>query len=725
MALIGEIRKRSYLLLIVIAVAMLAFIMGDLFKNGGAGANQDTAITNLYGEGITQTEYDQMINREVQKQLRFVAEEERQRAESGIRSNLEESFLNEYLQNELFRYQYSKLGLSVTKNEFNDIIQGSNITPAVENIYRQNPQFQVFLNQFGRVDKDSIAKYMPMFAQNPQFVGYMDLLGESIEKDRYIQKYMNLIEKGLYVTKQEAKRNYLANNSTVSFDYVYQSFSNIPDTAVTVTDSDIQSYYNEHKTEKKYEQNDAIKFQFVEFPILPSPTDKQDTREYLASKKEMFKDAESDSNFVILNSDSKDLNFTNKKITDFPEGLDSTLNVVDTNTVIGPYEEDGFYKLAKVRDVSTIKEAKVRHILIGFDNPQRGTVRYGNDINKLKKVADSVIAVIRTKNNFDEMVKEMSTDIASVPNGGVYDWFGEDAQFVQPFKDAAFNNPVNSVRAVETVFGIHIIEVMGRRDTKALSIAVVDAEIKPSGSTIEAAINKAVDFRNAFNTNNVSDTAFINTARRNGLFVGPAQTLGLNQEYLNGFDNVSSFLEWGFNADTDKGDISEALVFDKKVVISHLKGKTEKGIPALADVKDIMKYEVIKEKKAEMYTEKMKGSNLNEIAANVGLSVKTASNISGNASSVAGAGNEPKMIGAAFATPQGQVSKPIKGKNGVFVVSTTNKNEATAPEGYTFDSEQNISNSQLRRQAQSGVYQALYELSDLEDKRNRFRYIGR
>ena len=168
-----------------------------------------------------------------------------------------------------------------------------------------------------------------------------------------------------------------------------------------------------------------------------------------------------------------------------------------------------------------------------------------------------------------------------------------------------------------------------------------------------------------------------------------------------------------------------AVNFDKKVVISHLKGKTEKGIPALADVKDIMKYEVIKEKKAEMYTEKMKGSNLNEIAANVGLSVKTASNISGNASSVAGAGNEPKMIGAAFATPQGQVSKPIKGKNGVFVVSTTNKNEATAPEGYTFDSEQNISNSQLRRQAQSGVYQALYELSDLEDKRNRFRYIGR
>lgn len=728
MALIGEIRKRSVLLLIVIAVAMLAFIMGDLFRNNG-GVNQDTPITNLYGEGITQSEYDQLINRELNKRLSMMPAEQQQLAENSIRTELEETYLNEYLQNEMFRYQYSKLGLNVTRKEFNDIIQGNNITPSVENMYKQDPTFRFFLNSFGQVDKDSINKYMPMLSQGPQgpmFSNYMNFVGESVEKQRYIQKYLNLIEKGLYVTKQEAKKSYIESNSYVNFDFVYQSFSNISDTAVVVTDSDIQSFYNKHKTEKKYEQKDEITFQYVEFPIAPSAEDKQDTRDYLASKKDLFKDAKNDSNFVMLNSDTKDLNFSDKKITDFPQGFDSILNVADTNTVIGPYEEDGFYKLAKVREVTSKKEAKVRHILIGFDNPQRGTMRYGSDLDKLKKIADSVIAVIRAKNNFDEMVKEMSTDIASVPNGGVYDWFGEDEQFVQPFKDAAFNNPVNSIKAVETVFGIHIIEVMGRRNTKALNVAVVDAEIKPSGTTIELAINKAIDFRNDFNKNNVEDTAFVNTARRSGLFVNPSQRLALNQEYLQGFDNnVGSFLEWGFNADTEKGDISEALVFDKKVIISHLKKKTEKGVPTFADVKDIMKYEVIKEKKAEMYTEKMKGSSINEIAAAVGLTVQSASNISGNASNVSGAGNEPKMIGAAFGLEQGKMSQPIKGKNGVFVVLTKEKTTATIPDGYTFETEQNIASSQLRRQAQSQVYQALYELSELEDKRARFRYIGR
>lgn len=714
MAIIGEIRKRQWLLLIVIFGALLAFVLSEAIRGGGSSV-EEKPISNVFGETLTSSEYQQLLEQEYAKYERAYG----QALTNEDKARIEENFFNIYLNNRMYQTQYDAIGLKVTKEEYNDILQGSHINPTV---YEQNG---LFVDQSGTFQIDSLRRQLPIILQNnPSFQYYLDdIIGDQAEKQRLRTKYNNLITKGLYVTSQEAKKNYLAQNSTATFNFVYQPYSAIPDSAVKVTDSDIRAYYDEHKNEKQYEGRNAISFQYVAFNIEPSEDDKAQAKSYLDSNFiNRFKEAENDSAFVFTNSDSKNLDFSFKKSSDFPLELDSMLQNADTGDVFGPYLEDNYYKVSKVRDIETQEEAKVRHILIGYDDPQRQTFRYGTDPAEIQRIADSVTNVIKTQNNFDDMVS-YSTDISSVPNGGVYEWFDKSVGFVQPFKDAAFNNPVNSVRQVKTDFGIHIMEVLGRRQGKKLSVATVDVEVRPSKATTDKAIDKAADFRNLFSTQNMDDTAFINKARKEDLFVENSSNVLLNQESINGFDNnVSEIKDWGFNSEI--GDLSDFMVIgNEKVVIAHLLNKTNEGTPSFASVKKAMSFEVIKEKKAELYKGKMQGKSIDEIAASINATVQNASNIAFSQNSVPGGGNEPKMVGLAFATPVNTVSKPTAGKNGVFVVSPTAVVNATVPEGYAFTTEQNSAMGTLRSSAENRVYQALVEVSNLKDKRAEVRII--
>lgn len=710
MALIGEIRKRQWLLLVVIFGALLAFVLSDAFRNSG-GSVQERSISNVFGESLTSTEYDQLVKQEIAKYERVYNNVYGQPLPAEVRKQLEDGYLNQYLAERLYQTQYDAIGLKVTKDEFNDILQGTHIDPT---LYEQN---RLFVDANGRFSEDSMRKLLPVFLQqSPDFSFFLnEVLGDQAEKQRLSKKYNTLITKGLYTTKQEAKKNYLEQNNKVTFNYVFQAYSAIPDSAVEVTEADIKAYYNEHKDEKKYEGKDAISFQYVEFAIEPSEEDKADAKSYLDSNMaKRFKDAKNDSAFVYSNSDSKDLDFSFKKSSDFPDGLDSLLQNADTGDVIGPYYDGEYYKMSKVRDIQTQTEAKVRHILIGKD-------KYGEDVTKLKAKADSIIRVIRAQNNFDAMVTEFSTDYASVPNGGVYEWFDE-YQMVPEFTEVSFKRPIGTLTTATTTYGVHVIEVLDRREGKMLSVATVDVEVRPSKPTIDKAIDKAIDFRNLFDKENMADTAFLNKARANGFFARPVEEVLLSQKTIPGFDNnIVQVKRWGFNAKI--GDLSDFMTFDKKVIIAHLKNKSEKGVPSFESVKEEMGYEVIKEKKAALYKGKMQGASLQDIATAIGGTVQTASNISFGQNSVPGVGNEPKMIGTAFGTAANAVSPVVAGDNGVFVLSPTTFVDATIPEGYTFDNEQKSAMMGLRSSAENRVYQALSKAADLEDKRDQVNII--
>jgi len=712
MAAIGEIRKRSWLLVVVIVVGMLAFILGDTLSRGG-GAIEQAAIATVNGEEITSLDYQQMVEAEFEKTNRAFQALNGQPAPSSMKQQLTENYLSQYLNQQMFQAEYDKLGIEVTDEEFNDLLQGNNVDGQLYEPYG------FFLGPDRKFSRDSLNRLLPAYLQNPGFQFFFEnIIGEQAEKSQLQKKYFNMLEKGLYVTSYEAKKSFEANGSTVSFDFVHAPFSSVTMEEAGVTESEMKAYYEEHKNEKQYKQKDKISFQFVEFEIAPSEDDLFAAREYLEDRVELFKEAKNDTAFVVNNSDTKNTDFG---VGNFPSEIDSIVNNAQNGDVIGPYRDGDYFKISKVLKNSFKKEAEVRHILLG-------NREYPNQQVQQERADSLVKALKRNRRGFEDAVEKFSTDLGSKEKGGKYEWFDEKTM-VPEFTKVSFEEPVGTITQTRTQFGIHIIEVLRRRqsDEKELVVATVDSEIRRSKQTINAVRDKALEFITSFDKNNVSDSAFRSAATKVGLSVTPADDVLITQKDMPEFGtNFEQVKKWAFSKNTDEGDISDELVFERTVAVAHLLKRSTAGTPSWEDLsqslKNAIEYEVMNKKKAEILKGRMSGATLEEIAGKVNASVLSAENVTLASSNITTIGNEPAVVGTAFGMEVNGTSKPVAGNSGVFVVKVKGKNPVATPEN--FDQQKTAGTSQLRANAKNRAFEALKELSGMEDNRERVNIMG-
>lgn len=712
MAAIGEIRKRSWLLVVVIVVGMLAFILGDTLSRGG-GAIEQAAIATVNGEEITSLDYQQMVEAEFEKTNRAFQALNGQSAPSSMKQQLTENYLSQYLNQQMFQAEYDKLGIEVTDEEFNDLLQGNNVDGQLYEPYG------FFLGPDRKFSRDSLNRLLPAYLQNPGFQFFFEnIIGEQAEKSQLQKKYFNMLEKGLYVTSYEAKKSFEANGSTVSFDFVHAPFSSVTMEEAGVTESEMKAYYEEHKNEKQYKQKDKISFQFVEFEIAPSEDDLFAAREYLEDRVELFKEAKNDTAFVVNNSDTKNTDFG---AGNFPSEIDSIVNNAQNGDVIGPYKDGDYFKISKVLKNSFKKEAEVRHILLG-------NREYPNQQVQQERADSLVKALKRNRRGFEDAVEKFSTDLGSKEKGGKYEWFDEKTM-VPEFTKVSFEEPVGTITQTRTQFGIHIIEVLGRRqsDEKELVVATVDSEIRRSRQTINAVRDKALEFITSFDKNNVSDSAFRSAATKVGLSVTPADDVLITQKDMPEFGtNFEQVKKWAFSKNTDEGDISDELVFERTVAVAHLLKRSTAGTPSWEDLsqslKNAIEYEVMNKKKAEILKGRMSGATLEEIAGKVNASVLSAENVTLASSNITTIGNEPAVVGTAFGMEVNGTSKPVAGNSGVFVVKVKGKNPVATPEN--FDQQKTAGTSELRANAKNRAFEALKELSGMEDNRERVNIMG-
>lgn len=712
MAAIGEIRKRSWLLVVVIVVGMLAFILGDTLSRGG-GAIEQAAIATVNGEEITSLDYQQMVEAEFEKTNRAFQALNGQPAPSSMKQQLTENYLSQYLNQQMFQAEYDKLGIEVTDEEFNDLLQGNNVDGQLYEPYG------FFLGPDRKFSRDSLNRLLPAYLQNPGFQFFFEnIIGEQAEKSQLQKKYFNMLEKGLYVTSYEAKKSFEANGSTVSFDFVHAPFSSVTMEEAGVTEGEMKAYYEEHKNEKQYKQKDKISFQFVEFEIAPSEDDLFAAREYLEDRVELFKEAKNDTAFVVNNSDTKNTDFG---AVNFPSEIDSIVNNAQNGDVIGPYRDGDYFKISKVLKNSFKKEAEVRHILLG-------NREYPNQQVQQERADSLVKALKRNRRGFEDAVEKFSTDLGSKEKGGKYEWFDEKTM-VPEFTKVSFEEPVGTITQTRTQFGIHIIEVLGRRQSeeKELVVATVDSEIRRSRQTINAVRDKALEFITSFDKNNVSDSAFRSAATKVGLSVTPAEDVLITQKDMPEFGtNFEQVKKWAFSKNTDEGDISDELVFERTVAVAHLLKRSTAGTPSWEDLsqslKNAIEYEVMNKKKAEILKGRMSGATLEEIAGKVNASVLSAENVTLASSNITSIGNEPAVVGTAFGMEVNGTSKPVAGNSGVFVVKVKGKNPVATPEN--FDQQKTAGTSQLRANAKNRAFEALKELSGMEDNRERVNIMG-
>ncbi|HZJ73856.1 MAG TPA: peptidylprolyl isomerase, partial [Perlabentimonas sp.] len=444
MATLEKLRNRAgTLVAVVIGLALLAFILGDLLGSGGTFNRNQFEIAEISGKSVPYQVYQQRVDHviELNKASRRVSALDEQTTE-----NIREEVWNQLLQEYVLSPWYKELGITISPDELFDMVQGNNLHPIIRQEFG-NPQT-------GEVDVAMVDQLLRNLDSDPS--GFQRsiwlYLEDIIIKDRLFTKYSNLVRKGLYVTDIHAQQSASERSSLADISFIVERYSSINDSLVSVSSKEIKSYYKENI--EKYKQSASRDVEYVVFPINPSPNDYELAEEWINEIQKDFEEASNAGQFANLNSDVpyegkffKNGEISNKEINTWAFNA----KVGDS---FGPIFDGDSYILARLVDVDFLPDSvKARHILLSSN------VQSQEEYDAVKAKADSVLKVVkRNRRSFAQLATDFSDDPGSAAQGGDLGWFPEGAM-VQPFNDACFNGKKGDIVLVESQFGFHIIEI--------------------------------------------------------------------------------------------------------------------------------------------------------------------------------------------------------------------------------------------------------------------------
>jgi peptidyl-prolyl cis-trans isomerase D len=678
MAMIAKIRKQGWLIVGVIGIAMLGFLIPyqAVFALLNLGSGE---LGSIRGETVGQKEWADAVER--QKVLFNY---------SGNESSLSNDTWNNLVETKLMTPTYHKLGLVVTEEEWDEIVFGEVLSPYVKTTIYSGQDSAALKDQM-RLNFDGMTTQM--------YTGWKNLI--TLKRQR--EKFDLMVKKGMYANQIDGKWAFKQQNDKVEVDYVVKTYAEIPDSSVTWTESDIRAYYNKHKNERQYRQETSRSIEYIKFPVKPSSADSAAVRESLTALIEGFKSATSDSAYAALNAATPGQGVRAYTAGTLPAGLDSQILTDTVGDVVGPYVEGNSMKITRIsRRATEVDSVQARHILLKEKGPEG------------KAKADSLKKVIQKSKNFAEMAAKFGTD-GTKDSGGDLGLFGRGAM-VAPFEKACFDGKIGEVQVVETNFGYHVVEVTKKNAPKPVTyIATIDKPLLASAATRKSAYSEVNDFTILF-PDSASFRAAADTLN-GGTPRTPAQNIRPNATSIPGLTEASEVITWTYSA--EPGDVSQPMSAGDDWVVAVLTDIKERGVPTLENVYDQMKSKVIQEKKAEMYAELMKTGTLQEIATATGSTIKKGSNITLKSSNIPGSGvsaQEHALIGACFGIPKGNISSPIKGEGGVYVIQrSTDVALVESQDGYLSDRD-NLTKGYQARAAMS-IFNSFREYGEVEDNR--------
>ncbi len=311
---------------------------------------------------------------------------------------------------------------------------------------------------------------------------------------------------------------------------------------------------------------------------------------------------------------------------------------------------------------------------------------------------------------FQMLAMTTSEDPSVSQNGGAMPYISKNDSFAKGYKDFVFNNPVGKIGIAETEFGYHIIKVDDKQD--AIKLATIAEKIEPSEATNNKTYEQATKFE--MEAANKDFAALVKEMKLTK--TDPVRVKAIDENFAQ-FPNQRQIVKWAFDGDTKIGSVKRFEIVNVGQVIAKVKSISPKGMMSVAEARPQVETILKNKKKAEMIIKKIKGSDLASIAAANKVTVMNATDLSIEAPNVPGAGFEPKVVGMAFTSKAGVVSKPIEGNSGVFVVNT--KSVTKAPKVAKYD--EYIAKVRQQAVGNSGrVLQVLQNDADIEDNRANF-----
>ncbi len=706
MATLQTIRDRAGILIaVIIGLAILAFVLGDFLGKGNSqriGMKKKLEIAEIAKHSVSYLEYDKRVNDliDIYKLSGNTSIDEA--TNLSIQQQAWDQMIREYIMSE----EYKNIGLAVSSEELFDLIQGDNPHQYVRQLFT-DPQSGMF-------NRSALIQFLKNMENDPSGnqKKYWMFMESQINDEQMFTKYINLIQKGLYVNSLQASNNIANNSKQVDFNYIVQSYSSIPDSAVSISDKELRDYYQKHQDD--YEQSASRNIEYVVFEVKASQNDIANAEEWINDIKPEFEASSNTEQFINANSDEP-YDAKNYKQDELSEVLREFMFNNEPGAVYGPYMENESYRLAKLNNINMIPDSvRARHILIS-PNTERTT-------RQASAIADSLKSLIEKGSDFALLALTNSDDQGSAQIGGDLGWFA-DGTMVQPFNEACFNGNKGDLTIVETQFGYHIIEILDQGPkSKKVQVSILIRSIQPSTNTYEQIYSEASRFAGLNDTYD----KFIASVEKEGINKRIANDIKEDDRQIPGLESPRSLIRAVYQSDKNNIvlDINHQAVFEleDKFVVAYLTDVKEKGTAPYEQVISDLEFNVRKEKKAEKIIKSIQEkinttSGMNELADALNLRVKQASGINFNSFSIPGAGIEPALTGTVLAMDENSISNPVKGLNGVYVAEVT-----AVRENKTQDAElqRNSMLTNLRNRANYEVYNALLENAAVVDKRSKF-----
>ncbi len=712
MATLQKIRSQAVLLLIVVGVALFAFIIGDFLTSGSSILRQSQeTIADIDGSPLNYKEYDARI---LEMEEVYKMQTGQNNLQADIMHQIRESVFETIVRERLLDEQAEDLGVSVTAKELYDMVNGQNVHYMVQQMpFFQNPETKRFdrsmmMNFLRTIQQEDFSMYSAEAQEQiKQMKNYWLFWENNLKYVRLDEKMANLITKAVGANSLDAKDEFEAARRSVDFEYASKSYASMPDSIFKVSLKELSRRYEEQK--ERFKQEPYRSAAYVVVDILPSQEDNEAIKARIEKTATEF--STEDNIAATVNSES-DIPYMDCYIANsqFSGNLKDFVQQAAVGEVKGPYFEDNAWIMLRMVDkINRADSVKARQIFISNTNDRKAS----------EQLTDSLLNVLRKGEDFAVLAGQYSQD-QTANDGGEMGWFREIDAYsgIGPeFAEACFTASKNQLLSVRSKFGWHIVQVLDKTNAVEKSkVAQLYLSVTPSSKTYSAEYNKL----NKLLADNPKAEDFLAAAREAGLQVSNAAVVKSSDNTIGNVPDMRQAVRFVYN--NKLGAVSTVLEnSNNQFMVIAVTGVHDNDYLTLDQVRDELSREIINEKKSVSIIASLQmneNTGLSELAKANAMQTDTVRLVNFSMRRITGLGEEPALLAAVMNAAKGELSKPLAGKNAVYVFRVIGQVEPETEFDATAEKINLDMNSNYRLAYQA--YEALRAAKEVEDNRIRF-----
>lgn len=668
MAVLGKIRSKGVILIVIIGLGLFAFIAEEFFRSCDAASNERRAqVGEVLGDKVNVQDFQKLVD-EYTNVIRMT--QGRDNLTDEELNQIKDIVWNTFVQNEIISHEAEKLGLKVTDKELQNILNAG-----TNQMLLQTP----FVNQqTGRFDANMLKQFLAEYKQaqtaNPQLAdqyrnlyNFWTFVEKSLRQQLLAQKYQVLFANCLLSNPVSAQMAYNDENQESNIQLASFAYSSINDNKVKITDSDLKAKYEELKPRfKQYDETRSIKY--VEYQVVPSQADRAALNKTVNEYMTALRDTADPSGLVRKSGSTVPYLGIPQTKAAFPADIAAKLDSIAVGTTTAPVENKMDNTLNVIRLISKSQmpdSVEFRAIQVMGTTPAETAKR-----------ADSIYTALQSGADFEAIAKKYGQTgaknwITSAQYQNAPSMDNDTKAYIKTLNTLGKNETVN----LKMVQGNIILQVTDRRAmTDKYVAAVIKKPIEFSKNTYSDAYNKFSQFV----SENQSLEAMQKNAAKYGYTVRERADVRNSEHYIAGISDTREAMKWLYEAkENEVSPLYECGENDHLLVVVLTK-INKKGYRSLEDndVKNYVRTEVIRDKKAEMLLAQVKGVKDINGAKTKGGKVSTVNQVTFAAPVFVQATgmSEPALSGAVAATAKGKFcAQPVKGYGGIYMFQVTDK----------------------------------------------------